>query len=52
MNMEITNHSKYIKARHNDNIGVAAIKNNGILYHDSKTKAEILNHQFKSVLLW
>ena len=40
---------KYIKARRNDNIGVAAIKNNGILYHDSKTKAELLNHQFKSV---
>ena len=40
---------KYIKARHNDNIGVAAIKNNGILYHDSKTKAELLNHQLKSV---
>ena len=40
---------KYIKARRNDNIGVAAIKNNGILYHDSKTKAELLNHQFMSV---
>ena len=40
---------KYIKARRNDNIGVAAIKDNGILYHDSKTKAELLNHQFKSV---
>ena len=40
---------KYIKARRNDNIGVAAIKNNGILYHDSKTKAELLYHQFKSV---
>ena len=40
---------KYIKARQNDNIGVAAIKNNGILYHDSNTKAELLNHQFKSV---
>ena len=40
---------KYIKARRNDNIGVAAIKNNGILHHDSKTKAELLNHQFKSV---
>ena len=41
---------KYIKARRNDNIGVAAIKNNGILYHDSRTKAELLSHQFKSVL--
>ena len=40
---------KYIKARRNDNIGVAAIKNNGILYHDSKTKAELLSHQFMSV---
>ena len=28
---------------------VAAIKNNGILHHDSKTKAELLNHQCKSV---
>ena len=40
---------KYINARHSDNIGVAAIKNNGILYHDSETKAVLLNHQFKSV---
>ena len=24
-------------------------ENNGILYHDSKTKAELLNHQLKSV---
>ena len=39
---------KYIKARRND-IGVAANKNNGILYNDSKAKAEHLNHQFKSV---
>ena len=36
---------KYIKARRNDNIGVAAIKNNGILYHDSKAKAELLNEE-------
>ena len=41
---------KYIRARRNDNIGVAAIKNNGILYYDSKTKAELFNlSQFKSV---
>ena len=40
---------KYIKPRRNDNIGVAAIKNNCILYHDSKTKAELLNHPSKSV---
>ena len=30
---------KYIKARRNDYIGVDGIKNNGIPYHDSKTKA-------------
>ena len=40
---------KYIKARRNDNIGVAAIKKNGILYHDIRAKAELLSHQFKSV---
>ena len=40
---------KYIKARCTDNIGVAAIKNNGILHHDSKTKAELLNQQYKSI---
>ena len=40
---------KYIKARRQYDIGVAAIKNNGILYHNSKTKAELLNLQFKSV---
>ena len=33
---------KYLKANRNNNIGVAAIKNNGILYHNSKTKAELL----------
>ena len=43
---------KYIRARRIDNIGVAAIKNNGILYHDSKTKAELLNHQLGQFLLW
>ena len=47
LNMEKT--WKYIKARRSDNIGVGAIKNNGILYHDDKTMAELLNHQFKSV---
>ena len=40
---------KYIKESHNDNIRVAAIKNNGILNHGSNTKAELLNHQLKSV---
>ena len=28
---------------------LSSFKDNGILYHDSKTKAELLNHQFKSV---
>ena len=40
---------KYIIARCNDIIRVAAIKNNGILYHDSKSKVELLSHKFKSV---
>ena len=40
---------KYIKARRNDNIGVAAIKKNGILHHDRKTKALLLSNQFRSV---
>ena len=40
---------KNIKERRNDNIAIVAIKNNGILYHDSKTKAELINHQIKSV---
>ena len=35
---------KYIKASRNDNIGVAAINNNGILYHDIKTKSDLLNN--------
>ena len=40
---------KYVKAKRNDNIGVAALKDNGTLHHDSKTKANLLNRQFKSV---
>ena len=40
---------KYIKSRKQDNIGVAPLKNNGQLVNDSKGKAEILIHQFKSV---
>ena len=43
---------KYIKARRCDNIGVAEIKNDCILYHDSKAKAELLFHQFSKFLLW
>ena len=39
----------YIKARRDDNITVSEIKDNGIHYHDGKTKAELLDHQFKSV---
>ena len=40
---------KYIKSKRNDNIGVASIKHNGQLFNDGKTKAELLNKQFKSV---
>ena len=32
-----------------DNIGVAEIKNNCILHQDSKTKAELLDHELRSV---
>ena len=40
---------KYIKARRIDNIGVAEIKNDCILYHNSKDKAELPYHQLRSV---
>ena len=40
---------KYIRSSHTDNIGVAVIKNNDILYHVGRTKTELLSHQFKSV---
>ena len=43
---------KYIKARHNYNIGVAANKNNGILYHDSKTKAKLSKTGWRSRTLF
>ena len=38
-----------MKASRTYNIRVAAIKNNSILFHDSKTKAELLDDQFMSV---
>ena len=37
-----------MKARSNDNVGVAAIKNNGVLFPNSKTKTELLNHKHMS----
>ena len=40
---------KYIKAKRQDNIGVAGIKHEGVLHQDSKMKAELLNKQFQSV---
>jgi hypothetical protein len=40
---------KYIKSKRTDNIGITGIKKNGILHQDSKSKAELLNDQFKSV---
>lgn len=40
---------KYIKSKRNDNVGVSALRKNGQLHQDSKSKAEILNDQFKSV---
>ena len=41
--------SKYINAKRSDNIGKAANMNIAILYHDSKTRAECLDHQFKYI---
>ena len=38
-----------MKAKKQDNIGVAPLKSNGGLTNDSKEKEEILNNQFKSV---
>ena len=40
---------KYNKSKRTDNFGVAGIKKNGILHQDSKSKAELLIDQFKSV---
>ena len=42
---------KYIKSKRTDYIGIVGIKKNGIhvLHQDSKSKAELLNDQFKSV---
>ena len=40
---------KYIKSHRKDNIGVAGIKENGVLHQDSETKANLLNKQFQSV---
>ena len=38
-----------MKAKKQDNMGVAPLKSNGGLTNDSKVEAEILNNQFKSV---
>ena len=40
---------KHIKNLRQDNVGVTPIKHKGKLHSDSKTKAELLNHQFQSV---
>ena len=40
---------KHITNLRQDNVGVAPIKHKGKLHLDSKTKAELLNHQFQSV---
>ena len=40
---------KHIKNLRQDDVGVAPIKHKGKLHSDSKTKAELLNHQFQSV---
>ena len=40
---------RYVKAQKQDSAGVTALKDQGKLFPDSSTKAEILNRQFKSV---
>ena len=40
---------KYIKSKQQDNTGIAPLRDGSILHTDSKSKADILNKQFKSV---
>ena len=40
---------KFIKSRRQDHTGVSTLKHNGKIASDSKSKAEMLNHQFCSV---
>ena len=40
---------KFIKAKRQDNVGVAPIKDQGILYSENEDKAELINKQFESV---
>ena len=40
---------RYVKSKRQDTIGVAPLKSKGNLFLDSKSKATILNDQFKSV---
>ena len=40
---------RYVKAQKQDSAGVAALKDQGKLFSDSSTKAQIPNRQFKSV---
>ena len=39
----------HIRSQQQENIGVSALKEKGVLYSDSHKKAEILNKQFSSV---
>ena len=40
---------KFIRSKRGENIGVAPLKSQGKLFADGRSKAEILNNQFKSV---
>ena len=40
---------KYVKSQRQNNIGIIAIKDQGCLHTDSRTKAKLLNKQFESV---
>ena len=40
---------RYVKSKRVDNVGISGLKENGVLFEDSKSKAEILLRQFTSV---
>ena len=42
---------RFVKSRRQDSVGVAPLKDEGILHTDSKEKAHILNRQFQRVFM-
>jgi hypothetical protein len=42
-----------VKQKKQDSTGVAPLKNtDGILYNDTQTQVDILNHQFQAIYTW